>query len=581
MEITLEQKLSSRKNEYLFDDMNINSSEITKERINNYNKIRKNKINNQLFNKFNNIVTKTNEISAENNAKNELNILNLNIQTELKNENYIKSIINQDNIEQIIGFITDTNLDIDYIKYGLYLLNEKINLGLIKDINMINNYNFKEIFFSLLNFAKNESTKLNFDSIIVKLIYDFINNYINICKNLDTSYLLNEPFFDFHLYFFDYISDISVIKTILKFIHLIVINNDSKLICKMLEYNDLSFFNILIEIINDNQQNHEICEIILQIFIKYINLFIDFKKIKSTKSIEIEMKDNTLNYNNQILETIYNISSILLFNKHFDSSLYIISNIIKILYKSKQLDLLGNLVTNKNNIVMLNFLLEKDYSDCTNNIIYLSLIVKYIIKFRMENNNIKELIEAVDSNLSENNNILNIFIDLILNKNLKLKEKICLSLIDIINTIIKSELYINNISESEKYNIYKIIIEYIKSSNYKIRKKSMKILEKIITAKKDYIQADWLIKNKILYFIKQAIDPSITYCSDEKVILMALNVIDNFLSLGDSMKNLNGVNTVLIELENIGGKEMLDSLLSNKSELVFSYASHLLDKYFI
>ena len=53
MEITLEQKLSSRKNEYLFDDMNINSSEITKERINNYNKIRKNKINNQLFNKFN------------------------------------------------------------------------------------------------------------------------------------------------------------------------------------------------------------------------------------------------------------------------------------------------------------------------------------------------------------------------------------------------------------------------------------------------------------------------------------------------------------------------------------------------
>ena len=206
MEITLEQKISSRKKEYLLEDMNINSSEITKERINNYNKIRKNKMNNQLFNKINNISTKSDKISAENNAKNDLNIFNLNIQTELKNENYIKTII----------------LDIDYIKYGLYLLNEKINLGLIKDINMINNYNFKEIFFSLLNFAKNESTKLNFDSIIVKLIYDFINNYINISKNLDSSYLLNAPFFDFHLYFLDYISDISVIKNILKFIHLIV-----------------------------------------------------------------------------------------------------------------------------------------------------------------------------------------------------------------------------------------------------------------------------------------------------------------------------------------------------------------------
>ena len=581
MEIALEQKLSSRKNEYLLDDMNINSSDITKERINNYNKIRKNKINNQLFKKVTNITIKSNKISAENGGENELNIFNLNIQTELKNENYIKTIINDDNIEQIINFITNVNLDMDYKKYGLYLLNEKMNLGLIKDISILNNYNFKEIFFSLLNFTKNESTQLNFDSIILKLIYDSIINYINICKNLDTSYLCNEQFFDLHLYFLDYISDIVVIQTILKFIHLIVVNNENKLIFKLFEYNELSFFNKLIEIINDNQQDHEICEIILQLFIKYINLFNDFKKIKSNKSIEIEMKDNTYNYNNQIIEAIYNISSILLFNKHFDSSLYLISNIIKILYKSKNLEILEKIMTNKNIVVMLNFLLEKDYSECAKNIIYMTQIVKYIIKFGFENNNIKELVDEVDSNLNENSNLLDIFIDLLLNKNLKLKEKICLSLIDIINIIIKFELYINNISESEKYKIYKIIIEYIKSSNYKIRKKSMKILEKIIIIKKDYMQADYLIKNKILYFIKQAIDPSVTYCTDEKLILMALNVMDNLLSLGDSMKTLNGVNTVLIELENIGGKEMLDSLLSNKSELVFSYASHLLDKYFI
>ena len=581
MEIALEQKLSSRKNEYLLDDMNINSSDITKERINNYNKIHKNRINNQLFNKITNITIKSNKISAENKDENELNIFNLNIQTELKNENYIKTKINENNIEQIINFITNVNLDMDYKKYGIYLLNKKMNLGLIKDISILNNYNFKEIFFSLLNFTKNENNQINFDSIILKLIYDFIINYINICKNLETSYLCNEQFCDLHLYFLDYISDIAVIQTILKFIHLIVANNESKLIFKLFEYSELSFFNKLIEIINDNQQDHEICEIILQLFIKYINLFNDFKKIKSNKSIEIEMKDNTYNYNNQIIEKIYNISSILLFNKHFDSSLYLISNIIKILYKSKNLELLEKIMTNKNIVLMLNFLLEKDYSECAKNIIYMTQIVKYIIKFGFENNNIKELVDEVDSNLNENSNLLDIFIDLLLNKNLKLKEKICLSLIDIINIIIKFEIYINNISESEKYKIYKIIIEYIKSSNYKIRKKSMKILEKIIIIKKDYMQADYLIKNKILYFMKQAIDPSVTYCTDEKLILMALNVIDNFLSLGDSMKTLNGVNTVLIELENIGGKEMLDSLLSNKSELVFSYASHLLDKYFI
>ena len=582
MEIALEQKLSARKNEYFSDDMNINSSDITKERINNFNKMRKNKINNQLFNKGKNISPKDNKITAESNAEREFNIVNLNIDPELKNETYINAIINEDNLEQIIGFITNMNLNIDYIKYGLYLLNEKMNLGLIKDINELNKYNFKEIFFSVLNYSKNESTKLNFDSIILELIYDLIINYINICKNLDISFLCNEQFFELHLYFLDYISDISVTKNILKFIGLIgVNNNDNKMIYKLFEYNDKLFFNKLIEILNNNQLNHEICEIILQLYIKYINLFNDFKKIKSHKSIEIEMKDDICNYDHQIIETIYNTALILIFNKHFDSSLYLISNIIKILYKSKNFDVLENLMTNKNSILMMNFLLEKDYSDCTGNLVYMSQIMKYIIKFGCEKNNVKELIDEVDNNLNENKNILSIFIDLLVNNKFKIKEKICLSLIDIINIIIKKELYINAISESEKYNIYKIIIEYLKSSNYKIRKRTMEILEKIIVSKKDYIQADYLIKNKILYFIKQAIDPSVTYCYDEKLILMALNVIDNLLSLGDMMKNLNGVNTVLIELENIGGKEMLDNLLSDKSELVFSYASHLLDKYFI
>ena len=79
------------------------------------------------------------------------NIINLNIDSELKNETYINAIIYEDNLEQIIGFITNMNLNIDYIKYGLYLLKEKMNLGLIKDINELNKYNFKEIFFSVLN----------------------------------------------------------------------------------------------------------------------------------------------------------------------------------------------------------------------------------------------------------------------------------------------------------------------------------------------------------------------------------------------------------------------------------------------
>ena len=579
MEIILDEKISNRKKEFFAVNMNINSSEITKERLDNYNKIRKNKLNKALYNKnVNNKEVNTNNNLAENLDTNGLIISNLNIKEELKNENYINSLLNDDNVDNIMEFV-NINLNIDYIEYGLYLLNEKINLN--NDINYLNKYKLEELFFSLLNYSKNESTKLNFNPIILKLIYNLLINYAKIAKNIDISYLCNEQFFNLHLYFLDYISDLSVTKIILEFIKEIALNDKNKLICKIFEYNEKAFFNKLIEMINDNQNNSEICEIILQLFIYYINIFNNFNKIKSKKSIEIEMKDNTIYYNNQIIENIYNISIILLLNKHFDKSLYLISNIIKIIYKSNNIEIFDNIITNKNNVLMLEFILQKDYSDCQNNIIYTADIFKYIIKFGWNNNNkVKEIIQEVDNYFNKNNNILKTFIHLLLNKNLKLKEKTILKLIAAIYIIIKKEVYNNKISEDEKYNIYKIILDYIKSSNYKIRKKTMKILEKMIIVKKDYIQADYLVKNKILSLIKQAIDPSITYCSDEKIILMALNVIDNLLSLGDSIKALNGVNTVLIEFENIGGKEMLDNLLSNRSELVFNYSSHLIDKYF-
>ena len=555
MEINREEEISQRKKKYFFNDININSSEITKERVNEYNKSRKSKINQELFNSQSNIKIKSNfnKVSQENYY--ELNVPNLSIEPELKNENNIRTILTEDNLDKILEYITKYENNY-YIKYGIYLLKEKFNS--IKDISILDKYDFKKIFFSLLNYSKNESTKLNFEPIMVKFIYDLIINYVDIANNMNTSFLCDEKYFDLHLYFIDNISDMNIVKIILGCIEKILVNNDGKLICEIFEYNNEIFFNKLIEILNDFQKNNEIIPIILELFINYINIFNRFEKLNSKKSTEIEMKDNTYYYNNNIIETIYNHSLSLISTKHFDNSLYIISNIIKIVHKSKNFEIFEKIITNPNNILMLNFILEKDYSNCAENLGYLSDVIKYIIKLGI-----------TDKNLSEYDNILNIFIDFLLNHEFKLKDKISVKLIEVILEILKNEIY-NEISDDDKYNLYEIILEHIQSSNYKIRKKIMKIL-KIITNNRDYIQADFFIKNKILYYIKQAIDPSITYCTDEKLILLALNILNNFLSLGDSIKVLNGVNTVLYEFENIGGKEMLDNLLCNKSENVFNY----------
>ena len=580
MDINFEEKSLNKKRNYFINDMNMNISEINEERIKEYNKLHKSKINKELFNKEN-----TNKINLNNNIfpENfyELNIQNLNIEPELKSENYIKAILNEDNFDKIFEFI-NARTNNDYIKYGIYLLNEKFHS---KDINILNKYDFKEIFFSILNYLKDESNKIDFEHILVKLIYDSIITYTTVFNNIDTSFLCYEKFLDLHLFFIDNISDMCIITNILKSIHSIVMNNindNEKLICKIFEYNNKAFFNQLIEIINDYHNKIELTEIILQLFIDYINAFNNFKKLNSKKSIEIEMADNTYYYNNDIIENIYDMALILISNKYFDNSLYLINNIIKIIYKSKNLEISEKIISNKNINLMLNFILEKDYSNCQNNLIYMSEIIKYLLKLGFldkNNNNISDLINSVENNLNENDNILDIFIKILINPNLKLKDKISIKLIEVILVIFKNEIYINDISSEQKYQINEIIIKYIQSSNYKIRKKIMKILLNL-TSKKDYGQADFLIKNKILNYIKKAIDPSMTYCTDEKTIIIALKILNNFLTLGELFKNLNGVNTVLIEFENLGGKEMLDNLLCNKSENVFNYTSNLIDKYF-
>ena len=581
MDINFEEKSLNKKRNYFINDMNMNISEINEERIKEYNKLHKSKINKELFNKEN-----TNKINLNNNIfpENfyELIIQNLNIEPELKSENYIKAILNEDNFDKIFEFI-NTRTNNDYIKYGIYLLNEKFHS--IKYINILNKYDFKEIFFSILNYLKDESNKIDFEHIFVKLIYDSIITYITVFNNIDTSFLCYEKFLDLHLFFIDNISDMCIITNILKSIHSIVMNNindNEKLICKIFEYNNKAFFNQLIEIINDYHNKIELTEIILQLFIDYINAFNNFKKLNSKKSIEIEMADNTYYYNNDIIENIYDMALILISNKYFDNSLYLINNIIKIIYKSKNLEISEKIISNKNINLMLNFILEKDYSNCQNNLIYMSEIIKYLLKLGFldkNNNNISDLINSVENNLNENDNILDIFIKILINPNFKLKDKISIKLIEVILVIFKNEIYINDISSEQKYQINEIIIKYIQSSNYKIRKKIMKILLNL-TSKKDYGQADFLIKNKILNYIKKAIDPSMTYCTDEKTIIIALKILNNFLTLGELFKNLNGVNTVLIEFENLGGKEMLDNLLCNKSENVFNYTSNLIDKYF-
>ena len=576
-------ELENKRKDFFEFKANANSSDIFKERLDSYNKERKIKIRKKLFNKENCCKEK---IKYEKN--NEFNISTLSIDKEFKDEFYTKQILDENNFDKIFYFInlinkeSKTIIDLNNIKYGLLLLKEKFLLlkddNLLKELDFINRYNFKELIFCLLSFSKNESNKIIFDQDFLTLIYDVIINYSY--KSDNTSFLLSERFLNLHTFFLEFVSEEKSIKNILILINNLLLDNHN-LCGELFVYNNKIFFNKLIELMNDYPNDIELQQIILYLFTCYINNFQNFyMEAKENSNKEIEMKDRTNFYSNDIFESIYNISLMLIFSKQkilFGNSLYLISNIIKIISKSEDFDLFQKLINNKNFISMILFLLEKDYTDDFYSIIYICDILKSIIKYKYNNNSNHEINELINIINSSENNILIFLINHLLIADIK--EKIIIKILSLIHILIENGIYMNKLSTEEKYEICNIIIKLIKSSNYKIRKKSLKIIEKI-SNKRDYKLADFLMKNKILEYIKEAIDPSITYCKDEKLILLGLKTINNLLTLGEVIKSLNGGNSVLLEFENIGGKEMLENLQCNKSQFVYDYTSNLIDNYF-
>ena len=596
MENTIEERLE-QKGKRIYDEYNKhNTFDIIKEREKIYNNMRKTRIRNEIFNVKNISPEKSGNNIANNN---DIIIENLNIDPQLKNEKYINEIISSNNFDEIFKYIKEIynnkSFNIDLIKYGLFLLNEKLlnlenNNLIVNECNFINNYNFKEIIMLLFEYSKNENKKIDYDPIILNLTYQIL---ANLCyyypNNEEILFLFDDKFLELHIYFFDLTSEKDTIKNILLISFNICCDNN-EIINKILTFDNKKFFNLLIEYINNYQNDNEIIEIILDLFIFYINLFNNYKtKIKKEKDGLIEMKDNTINCDWNIVENIYDISLLLLYTKQntiFTNALYLISVILKKIYKSNNIELVGKFINDNNTKSMIIFILEKDYKNITQSLIFLSDIIKYIIKLHSKSwisnelkLNIINLITDIQQNLNENDEIIDIFIYLLTTKKLKLKENIKIKLIEVISAFLQNDYFFKDIIEYNKDDLLEIILNYINSSNYDIRKKIIKIV-KNITNKRDFLLTDYLVKNKIIYYIKNAIDPTITYCNDEKLILCALKIINNLLSIGELFKKLHGINSILVNFENIGGKELLENLLCNKSEYVYNASLEIIERYF-
>ena len=539
-------------------------------------------------------LSKSNSINNSYDLNNFFDIQKLNIDPQLKEKNYINSILNSNTYDNIFIFIKEIlstqNLNEDKLKYGLFLLNEKFGGFNDEDFNI--NYenllqnNFKEIIFNILNYSKNKNKKLEENEIILDLTYAILVNfsYYTALNVNQVSFLVDDNFLNLHLFFINNTSNLFVIKNILYLLYNISLGNN-EFTNNIFTYNKNQIMISFIDYINKYEDNNLNIDIILELFINYINIF-SYRKNKNNKikkqknsvnNTDVDMEKNLYEFKIDIISKMMNISLSLIKTKkgeNLEKILFIITRILQKLVLDKKYEIFAKLIIdNKTNFdYLIKYLLEYDYETYPNDIRYISDILNYLFKVDKNSN---EEFNIYSYNLINIDDIMN---NLISKASIS-KEKYTSKIIKVFYYLVKNENYLKEILKNFKFELFEIIFKYINSPNYEVRQKILKITE-ILVLKRDIKLTNLLLKKNLLEYIKLAIDPATTCANNAKSILSSLNIIDNYLSMGEMLVKLNGINPTLVSFENIGGKELLERLSQSPNETIENKASYLINLYF-
>ena len=593
----IDKKMQKRYNMINEDIVNIAKEEKEKNRIN----IRKKKIQNLMMRKryfeiYSNNGFNTNKKNDSNkNIKNSDYIIDISsflIKEELKKKETIQKILLEKDYKTIFEYINeiykDKNFQIDYLKYGLFLLNEKLlkytnnenqwnhinNEENSKIIDELIKNNIKDIILKLLAFSMNEIKKKDNDDIILNLAYQILVNYSYLANEHQLSFLISDNLLNFHLFFLKYSSEEQNLLNIMRMIFNICLDNNINL-NNIFIYNNNELINLLNDYISSGVKTNKyfIVEKILDIYGAYL----DF--------IKMNFKDKKEVINLKIIEEIYltTLQSIFMNNKKvYSYSIFVIGLIYKILFISNNINTLSEFILKYDNTKsMVRYILDFDYQFAGEDINDFCKIIYYIIKCESYSNDLttkkqlEKFIKEINSNNINGDDII-IAITSLFQRNYT--SKITSKLINVLIAFCDSETFHITLFENLSNPIL-ILINNINCREYKIRKKVLIALEKL-TEKHELKINNELVRLQIFNELKHIIDPDNSYCRDIDMIITCLNIIYHLLVVGGIIKSFGGKNNILETFENYGGKEVLEKLLNHKNKNIHDKALALINEYF-
>lgn len=596
-------------NKNILNRKNINNEDIItqnrKVKIEMRLEIRKKRVQNILFKKrYQNYNINPNNLSIisssnkkeikENNNEKSIPVPPFLIDEKLKSPETIEKIMKEENFKTIFSFINEiynpNNFNIEKLKYGLFLLDLKLYLlpsdSVVNTLEILK-YNFIDIVNKLLSYSMKEINENDSNDKILSYTYHILANFSFFAKNEEILFLSDNTFLNYHKFFLKNCSNNTIIKRILELIYNLCIVNPNTTY-ELFNFSNNEFVKIFEESAIKSKKNikHSHTKIITDIYNCYINIL--YNNLSESEIIYKYLNINVLGkiyldvlrliiINENIHNEVEKIRD--LKDEIFSNVIYTISSIYKILFKTNNIDYLCNIILGEGDTLgMLKYILDYDYKENPENIHDLCKIFIYLIKCDTycNNLNIKKKIEELidDINPDEifqvvSNFLQESYVD-------KIKQK----LIGVILALCENENYYRDLFCSV-INPVNVLINHIYSPDYKIRKKILKAFE-TLTSKLELHVSNELVKNNIFSSLKNLIDPNNSFCCDEEIILMGLNIIDYLLQIGKIMQDMGGSqnNNTLICFENNGGKEMIERLMNNKSKNVYDKAVLIMNNHF-
>ena len=582
----IDKRMKDRFNLLNENSINYNKQEKEINRVN----LRKKKVQNIMMRKryydnYSFIYSNNNNINSNKKRNNIIDISSFLINDDLKRKETVQEIISENSFKTIFDYINEIykedKFQIDILKYGLFLLNEKL-LKLINErdedeikseeddskieyfnnkiINELIDNNIKDIINKLLTFSYSEIKSKDNETIILTLAYQILVNFTYLSNEVQINFLIEEKSLKLHLYFLRYSSEEHNIINILRMFYNIFVIYKSTQLNNIFTFNKNELLNLLNEYISSgiNSKNYIIIDKILDIYSEYLS------------KISNELDEN-ISLNITIIEEIYEstLQSIFCNSKSiFSNSLYIIGMIYKISFKSNKIELLSKFILSNYTKKAIELLLDYNYIDSPENITDFCRVIYYIIKCESNCNdlNTKKQLESFIKEINNGNmndyEIIFIVVTLI-QKNYT--NRIISKLINVLIALCESETFYLNLFESLSNPIL-ILINNINCPNYKLRKKVLTALEKL-TDKQELKICNELVRNQIFNKIKYIVDPDYSFCGEENMILSCLNIIYNLLVVGDIIKSFGGkMNNNLNSFEYYGGREMIEKLMNSKSK---------------